>query len=83
MIITHLSVDDSVHVRHAQIGKYSAIFAVIYANAPNFIVLSQSSALAARSNKVYINNRTLLKFDMKQEFFFKMFMIHIFCTSQP
>jgi hypothetical protein len=34
MIIAYLVVDDSELVQLAQTGKYSAIFAVIYANAP-------------------------------------------------
>jgi hypothetical protein len=41
----------------AQIGKYSAIFAVIYANAPHFKDFSPSNALAARTNEVDSNGR--------------------------
>jgi len=47
----------------AQIGKYSAIFAVIYANAPYFRELGRSSASAACTNKVDRNDRALLKFN--------------------
>jgi hypothetical protein len=38
----------------------------------NFREFSQSSALAARKNKVDSNGRALLKFDMKPEHFLRM-----------
>jgi hypothetical protein len=58
----------------AQIGKHTAIFAVIYSNAPSFKEFSQSGALAARTKKVDSNGRALLKFDMKPEDFLRMFI---------
>jgi hypothetical protein len=48
----------------AQIGKYLAIFAVIYANTPNSKELGRSSALAARTKKNDSNDRALLKFNI-------------------
>jgi hypothetical protein len=39
---------------------------------PNFREFSQSSALAARKNKVDSNGRALLKFDMKLANFLRM-----------
>ena len=41
---------------------------------PNFRELSQSSALAVRTKKNDSNDRKLLKFDMKPENFFRMFI---------
>jgi hypothetical protein len=51
----------------AQIGKYLAIFAGIFPNAPpplNLRKLEQSSALAACTNKIDINCCEFLKFDI-------------------
>jgi hypothetical protein len=58
----------------AQIGKYSAIFAVIYANAPYFRELGRSSALAARARKLNRNDRELLKFNNTTFRTLKMFV---------
>jgi hypothetical protein len=56
----------------AEIEKYSAIFAVFNANAPNFRELGRSSALAERTRKVDSNDRALLNFDMMLAHFLRM-----------
>jgi hypothetical protein len=50
---------------------------------PNFREFSKSSALAARKNKIDINDRELLKFDMKLAHFLRMLIEFFFFTSQP
>jgi hypothetical protein len=63
-----------------QIGKYSAMFAVIYANAPQLKSL-HSSALASLKKKVDRNYRVLLKFNSSTVRSLKMSIENIFCTS--
>jgi hypothetical protein len=66
----------------AKIGKYSAIFAAIYANAPNFRELGLSSALAACTSKVDRNDRALVKLNSAAFRTLRMLAEKYFCTSQ-